>query len=95
MIEEVRLSDKSGEMVVVSNLNNFSKKSVELMIKKSPSMIVGSIDGANKDTYEKIRVNGDWNKMVKNLEKIELMKKKCEITLPKNQEKPCNAKGQY
>ncbi len=60
---------------IVSNATLWSERRIALML-DNPNInyIAVSIDGGTKETYERIRVNGNWDKLVRNLENFARMK---------------------
>lgn len=61
---------------IVSNATLWSERRIALML-DNPAIetLSVSVDGGTKATYERIRVNGNWDKLVRNLENFARMKK--------------------
>lgn len=57
------------------NLNFLPAGMAEILVKYKFDNIVVSIDGATQETYAEYRVNGDLNKVLKNIEEINYYKK--------------------
>jgi radical SAM protein with 4Fe4S-binding SPASM domain len=67
----------------VSNATLWSERRIRLMI-ENPNLesLAISIDGGTKETYERIRVNGNWDKLVRNLENFARMKREYKTDRP-------------
>lgn len=61
---------------IVSNATLWSERRIALMV-NNPAIetISVSIDGGTKETYERIRINGNFDKLVRNLENFHRIKK--------------------
>lgn len=57
--------------VITSNFQNISEDIIELISKNNIHLII-SIDGAFKETYEKIRLGASFDKLEKNLKKLNI-----------------------
>ena len=55
--------------VVVSNFQNVKEELFELIVNSHLDLTI-SIDGAHKETYEKIRVGASFDKLIKNIQKL-------------------------
>lgn len=64
------------------NLNYMPKGMAELLVKYQFQSLVISIDGTTQETYEKYRVHGNLEKVIKNIEEINFYKKKYKSELP-------------
>lgn len=64
------------------NLNYLSDKMVETLVKYGVKRICVSIDGASQETYKIYRKNGDFNKVIKNVQKINFYKQKYNSKYP-------------
>lgn len=64
------------------NLNYLTNEQAEALVKYDFSSLVISIDGASQETYSIYRIGGDYNKVIKNIEKINSYKKKYNKILP-------------
>lgn len=54
------------ETAINTNLTAFTYTRLESLVKAGIDLIIISIDGSTKKTYEKIRVKGDWEKLLEN-----------------------------
>lgn len=55
------------EVAINTNLTAFSLRRLRELAHAGLDLMIISIDGATKGTYEKIRVNGDFNRLISNL----------------------------
>ena len=53
-----------------------SEKIINILLSSDLETLVFSIDAANKEMYEKIRVNANFEKIIKNLEMFHKIKNK-------------------
>jgi hypothetical protein len=77
---EKRVSLKAGNGV---NLNTVKEDLLEDLVKYNFKQISVSIDGATNETYRKYRINGDLNRVIDNIEKINKYKIKYKSEYPK------------
>jgi radical SAM protein with 4Fe4S-binding SPASM domain len=54
--------------MINTNLTAFSKRRLRYLADAGIDLIIVSIDGATKETYEAIRIKGDFDKLTNNLE---------------------------
>lgn len=59
-----------------TNFNTVSDRMLELLVKTQVSFITISIDGASQDVYSAYRCNGDFDKVISNIRKLNAYKKK-------------------
>jgi len=69
------------EIAINTNLLAFSQRRLKELCDAGLNLMIVSIDGATKKDYEKIRVNGDWNKLLDNLRYVVSLKKRPRIRL--------------
>jgi len=55
--------------IVITNFQEVNDEILDLLVKNNVHLII-SIDGAIKETYERIRKGGSFDKLIKNIEKI-------------------------
>lgn len=55
------------EVAINTNLTAFSRRRLIDLCDVGLDLMIISIDGATQDTYEAIRVNGDWSKLIRNM----------------------------
>lgn len=55
--------------IVITNFQEVSNEILDLLVKNKVHLII-SIDGATKQTYEKIRQGASFNKLIQNIERI-------------------------
>jgi len=72
----------TAHISVTTNLNLLPEKVINCFIGDAFSSITVSMDAATKGTYEKIRVNGKWENMIKNIERIEELKVQSRLKYP-------------
>lgn len=67
--ELVRHAKAEGVLEVQINTNGipFTEKRIEALIDAGIDRVIFSMDGATKDTYEKVRVGSDFDRLVKNI----------------------------
>lgn len=81
----IRLSARKGITLSADcgvNLNTVSNKVLKALVKYDFSSMTISIDGASQEVYSKYRQNGDFNKVIENIKKINEYKKKYDSRLP-------------
>ncbi len=64
------------------NFNTVSDEMIELLVKYQFKKITFSIDGASQETYEKYRVNGNFDTVISNIKKLNEFKKKYGSSYP-------------
>ena len=64
------------------NLNKLTDEQAEALVKYEFENIVVSIDGASQETYKQYRRRGNFDKVIKNIEKINFYKKKYDKEKP-------------
>lgn len=64
-----------NQVGIVSNATLWSERRIAMML-DNPNInyLAVSIDGGTKETYERVRINGNWDKLVANLENFARMK---------------------
>jgi len=65
-----------------ANLNNIAEEVIEGLVKYGVSAITCSIDGASQESYHKYRVRGDFNRVIRNIERINFYKRQYRSELP-------------
>ena len=65
------------------NLNTLSDEVAEALVKYQFEYMVLSIDGASQETYSKYRVNGNFDKVIENIKKINFYKAKYNSEFPR------------
>jgi radical SAM protein with 4Fe4S-binding SPASM domain len=55
------------EVIINTNLTAFSKRRLKELILAGLDRMIVSVDGATKETYEAIRIKGDFYKLIENL----------------------------
>lgn len=76
--KRVRLEARGGV-----NFNNVSDEMLELLVKYRFNHINIAIDGASQETYSKYRVNGDFDKVISNIKKLNALKAKYKSVHPR------------
>lgn len=84
IIEMIRYAKEKNVLDVSFNTNALllTDELSEQLIDSNLDMILFSVDGATKETYEKIRVGGDYDKMVKNIKRFLEIKKQKKSKFP-------------
>lgn len=65
-----------------TNLNFFDERKAEEIVKSGLDHLIVSLDGASQITYEKYRIGGKFNKIIKNIKMIVQKKKELKRLLP-------------
>ena len=71
-IKMVRYAKTKGVMTITSTNGHFitTNEIAEQVITSGLDQIIFSMDGTNQESYEKYRVNGDYNLVIANLERL-------------------------
>lgn len=72
---------KFTEVAINTNLTSFTAHRINSICDSGLDLIIVSIDGATKETYEKIRVKGDFDKLMRNLRILDRNPNKPKIRL--------------
>lgn len=75
--KEIKLTAFNGV-----NLNNITDEMIELLVKYKFTGLTVAIDGVSQETYSIYRRNGDFNKVIENVKKINNYKKKYNSKFP-------------
>lgn len=76
-LEMINLANKSGVTVeFTTNGSLLDENLIKQLLKRNISKITISIDGATKETFEKIRVKSDFNKVIENVKLLVKLSKK-------------------
>jgi MoaA/NifB/PqqE/SkfB family radical SAM enzyme len=83
-IEMIEYSKKKGIYVWFNdNFTLMNQEKAEKLIDAGVDFIVLSLDGATKETYEKIRVGAKFNKVTENFKKLNELRNKKKLLKPK------------
>ena len=82
--EAVKYAKDKGILEVSMNTNGLPKDENILIecVKNGLDRIIFSVDGHSSETFEKVRVGGDYNKLVENINKLLEYKKENNLTKP-------------
>lgn len=80
MLELVR--ERNIYATVVESFTNIKENELEALVKNTIGKVVLSLDGATKETYDKIRVGADFDKVVENVKKFRALREKYNSPLP-------------
>jgi hypothetical protein len=80
--ELIKHSYNRSQIGMLSNLNHITDEAVDAVVRYRVERIVVSLDGASQETYEEYRVNGDFQKVLVNVERINNMKRRFKSELP-------------
>ena len=80
MLELVR--ERKIYATVVESFTNIKENELEALVKNNIGKVVLSLDGATKETYDKIRVGADFNKVIENVKKFKKLREKYNSPLP-------------
>lgn len=80
----IKYAKKIGipEVQLNTNGNPFTKDRIEEVINAGLDRIIFSVDGVAKNTYEKIRVGGDYQRLINNIEHFIDFKKRMGLKKP-------------
>ncbi len=83
-IKMIRYAKSKGVMTITSTNGHFieSDEKAEQVVKSGLDQIIFSMDGTNQETYEKYRVNGDFNLVIANLERLSKAKMRLNSKTP-------------
>lgn len=59
---------------MISNGTLLNDKQAQTLVENQVDLIVISLDGATKETYEKIRVGARWDKVIENIRRLQALK---------------------
>jgi radical SAM protein with 4Fe4S-binding SPASM domain len=84
IVDFVSYAKKKGIIEVQFNTNGLPANSdkIEALVLSGLDRIIFSVDGANKESYEKIRVRGNYDKLLNNITKFIDYRKKHKQTHP-------------
>ena len=68
--------------VCITNGTQLDEKNCRTLINGSPRVVIVSLDGGEKEVYEDIRVNADFDKVVANVERFLRMREEAESRYP-------------
>jgi radical SAM protein with 4Fe4S-binding SPASM domain len=82
--ERIRLAKEAGfiDLILVTNANLLTKERANNLLKSGLTKLNFSVDGWNEETYGRVRIGGDFNKVLKNIEYFLDQKKKKGLKLP-------------
>ena len=80
--ELIRYSYNRHKIGILSNLNHISDEAVDAVVRYKVDRIVVSLDGASQETYSQYRVNGDFQRVLINVERINNMKRRFKSRFP-------------
>jgi molybdenum cofactor biosynthesis enzyme MoaA len=86
LLDIIRYADKKNVILTADNgvnFNNVSDEMLESLVKYHFCSINFSLDGASQDTYSMYRVNGNFNKVIANIKKLNEYKKSYKSEYPK------------
>lgn len=76
------LDQKNVNTMFVESFDLFREDFIEKIVAMDVERIEVSIDAATKETYEKIRIGAQWDRVIKNLRALREIKKKHSTPLP-------------
>ncbi|MCK5706698.1 MAG: radical SAM protein [Candidatus Aureabacteria bacterium] len=81
--DHLRIAYENGIGIVLStNGQILTEQHIESLLKYPPIQIRYSVDGATKETYEKIRRGGKFERLIKNMEKLSDAMEKAGVKIP-------------
>lgn len=77
LIPMIHLAKKLNytEVMINTNFTAFSKYRIEQLIKSGIDKVIVSIDGGTQETYERIRVKGNFKKLIQNMNYLNFHRK--------------------
>ncbi len=83
LIDMIELINKAGLISAVgTNATLFNKKNIQRIIKSELDILLISFDGFSKESYEKYRVRADFDKVLANITKLAVEKRKRKARKP-------------
>src|SRR5688572_8304657 len=70
-----KLGKATGMLSLTSNFQKISEQTIEAILNAPVALLNISLDGVNRETYERHRVRGDFNRLLENLLLLREMKK--------------------
>lgn len=64
------LNDVNAEIVMITNAANLDRKQIPALFDSKLKMVTFSFDGISKEVYEEIRVGGNFDRTLKNIENL-------------------------
>ncbi|MFL2667956.1 MAG: radical SAM protein [Alphaproteobacteria bacterium] len=64
------LNKVGASLVIITNGHNLNRKEIPALFESDLEMVTFSFDGISKESYEEIRVGGDFSRTVENIEKF-------------------------
>jgi radical SAM protein with 4Fe4S-binding SPASM domain len=64
------LNKVGARLIIITNGHNLNKKEIPALFESDLEMVTFSFDGISKDSYEEIRVGGNYNRTLENIEKF-------------------------
>jgi radical SAM protein with 4Fe4S-binding SPASM domain len=83
-LEYVKIAKNAGILDVWFGTHGgvMSKEAVETLVDLEITRFVISVDAATKETYDKVRIGGDFNRLIENIEHLVAYKKRKNVKLP-------------
>ncbi len=69
------------DVMINTNLTSFTPPRLTKLADAGLDQIIVSVDGATKETYESIRIKGNFERLVKNLEHIQTLRNKPKVKI--------------
>lgn len=76
------LSDRKIGSVISSNMNYLTPELASGMVKNKLSHLIISLDGAEKEVYDKFRIGGSFDRVIENIKLIQAEKKRQKSKYP-------------
>ncbi len=85
LVELVEMASRLGfvDIQLNTNLVSMDQRKLERLVFSGIHRIIVSCDGATKETYEKIRIGSNFERLLSNLETIRTLRLKHKLTYPK------------
>lgn len=82
--ERIALAKAAGffDIILVTNANLLTKERADKLLKSGITKLNFSVDGWNEETYSKVRIGGNFKKVLENIEYFLTQKKKLNLKLP-------------
>ena len=64
------LNKVGARLVIITNGHNLNKKEIPALFESDLEMVTFSFDGTSKESYEEVRVGGNYNRTLQNIEKF-------------------------
>lgn len=82
--ERIKLAQRAGfiDLIITTNATLLTKEKARMLLKSGLTKINFSVDAANAKDYKKIRIGGDFKKVLENIDYFTKERKRMKLKLP-------------